>query len=120
MLSSGLPEGQFVEDRLDQRARVVVPRRAEYLGDRAGLDDAALAHDGDAVAQVGHHAQVVRDQQDTEATFALSRRSRARISACTVTSRAVVGSSAISSRGSPAMAAAIRTRWAMPPEIWCG
>ena len=40
--------------------------------------------------------------------------------AWTVTSRAVVGSSAISSAGSSAIAIAIITRCRMPPENWCG
>ena len=46
--------------------------------------------------------------------------SSSRIWACTVTSRAVVGSSAMSRSGSPAKAMAIITRWAMPPDSWCG
>jgi len=37
-----------------------------------------------------------------------------------VTSRAVVGSSAMSSAGSLARAIAIITRWHMPPESWKG
>ena len=45
----------------------------------------------------------------------LQRGQEPRICACTVTSRAVVGSSAIRSFGSQAMATAIITRWAMPP-----
>ena len=45
---------------------------------------------------------------------------RSRISAWTVTSSAVVGSSAISSSGPQAMAAAIITRWRMPPDSSCG
>ena len=44
----------------------------------------------------------------------------ARICAWTVTSSAVVGSSAISSLGSLASAIAIITRWRMPPENSCG
>jgi hypothetical protein len=40
--------------------------------------------------------------------------------ACTVTSSAVVGSSATSSRGWQATAIAIITRCRMPPESWCG
>ena len=50
------------------------------------------------------------------------RRSRtsSRICACTVTSSAVVGSSAISTLGSQASAIAMTTRWRMPPENWCG
>ncbi|MCY1379637.1 hypothetical protein D9M69_673760 [compost metagenome] len=42
--------------------------------------------------------------------------SSAMICACTVTSRAVVGSSAINRRGLDASAIAIITRWRMPPE----
>ncbi len=45
---------------------------------------------------------------------------RSRIWAWIVTSRAVVGSSAISSSGSQASAMAIITRWAMPPDRACG
>ena len=40
--------------------------------------------------------------------------------ACTVTSSAVVGSSAMSSAGLSAIAIAIIARWRMPPENWCG
>ncbi len=40
--------------------------------------------------------------------------------AWTVTSRAVVGSSAISTAGSSAIAMAIMMRCRMPPENWCG
>ena len=51
-----------------------------------------------------------------------SRRSfiSSRIWACTVTSSAVVGSSAISSFGLQESAIAIITRWRMPPDSWCG
>ena len=40
--------------------------------------------------------------------------------AWTVTSRAVVGSSAMRSSGSSAIAIAIMMRWRIPPENWCG
>ena len=40
--------------------------------------------------------------------------------ACTVTSSAVVGSSAMMSVGRPDIAMAITARWRMPPENWCG
>ena len=45
---------------------------------------------------------------------------RDRICACTVTSRAVVGSSAMMSSGWQARAMAMTTRWRMPPESWWG
>ena len=57
----------------------------------------------------------------TERPF--SRRSRSssrRMPAWTVTSSAVVGSSAISSFGRAASALAIAMRWRIPPENWCG
>ena len=47
-------------------------------------------------------------------------RMRSRICAWIVTSSAVVGSSAISRRGSQASAMAIIARWRMPPESLCG
>ena len=40
--------------------------------------------------------------------------------ACTVTSSAVVGSSAMITSGLLAIAMAITTRWRMPPENSCG
>ena len=43
-----------------------------------------------------------------------------RISACTVTSSAVVGSSATMSQGSVLSARAMETRWFIPPESWKG
>jgi hypothetical protein len=43
-----------------------------------------------------------------------------RIWACTVTSSAVVGSSATRISGSALSAIAIITRWRMPPLSWCG
>ncbi|MNT96150.1 hypothetical protein D3C72_2381690 [compost metagenome] len=46
--------------------------------------------------------------------------SKSRICACTVTSSAVVGSSAMISFGLQASAIAIIARCRMPPENWCG
>ena len=45
---------------------------------------------------------------------------RSRICACTVTSSAVVGSSAMSRSGLHDSAIAIIARCRMPPENWCG
>lgn len=53
----------------------------------------------------------------------VSRRSvsiRSRMRRCTVTSSALVGSSAMMSAGRSAMAMAISTRWRMPPDSSCG
>ena len=49
-----------------------------------------------------------------------SRASRSRICFCTVTSSAVVGSSAMSSSGLQESAIAMTTRCRMPPESSCG
>ena len=55
-----------------------------------------------------------------EPIFACRLRMRSRICAWMVTSRAVVGSSAMSNFGLQAIAIAIITRWRMPPESWWG
>ena len=49
-----------------------------------------------------------------------NRSMRSMICAWTVTSSAVVGSSAMSSAGLSARAIAIMARWRIPPENWCG
>ena len=53
-------------------------------------------------------------------TSSRTRRSESRISAWTVTSSALVGSSARSTSARSASACAIATRWACPPEslVW--
>ncbi len=51
---------------------------------------------------------------------ACSSASRSITCACTVTSSAVVGSSAMIRSGSRASAIAIMMRCRMPPENWCG
>ena len=67
------------------------------------------------------HAEVVRDQDDRRAELAPAGRCiSSMICAWTVTSSAVVGSSAISSFGLSASAIAIIARWRIPPENWCG
>ncbi|NBS27642.1 MAG: hypothetical protein EBS70_01965 [Actinobacteria bacterium] len=51
---------------------------------------------------------------------ARSARTRSSTSASTVASSPVVGSSRTRRRGLEASAIAMITRWAMPPESWCG
>ena len=87
----------------------------------AALDDAAGIHHHHPVGDLGDHAQIVGDEDDRHAgARAAGPCSSSRICAWTVTSSAVVGSSAISTAGSQASAMAIITRWRMPPESWCG
>ena len=89
--------------------------------DVAALDGAAGVHHLHPVGDAGDHAEVVGDEHDRRArTRAGCARCTSRIWACTVTSSAVVGSSAISTSGSLAIAIAIITRWRMPPENSCG
>ena len=87
-------------DRREQPLGVRVLRAREQVVDRRLLDDLPGVHHDDAVAEVGDHAEVVGDEDHRHAELACSERSRSRICACTVTSSAVVGSSAMSSRGS--------------------
>ena len=62
----------------------------------ASLDDPAGVHDHDPVGDVGDDAEIVGDEQHRRCRARSRRsRSRSRIRACTVTSSAVVGSSAI-------------------------
>ena len=63
------------------------------------LDHAAVAHDDDAVGHLGDHAHVVGDQDDGRAELALQVAQQFQHLPCTVTSSAVVGSSAISTSG---------------------
>ena len=88
--------------------------------DRALLDDLALQHHADPVGHLAHDAEIVGDEQHRHAEPAFSSASSFRICACTVTSSAVVGSSAMRRSGSLASAMAIITRWRWPPESWCG
>ena len=53
-------------------------------------------------------------------SFSRIRVTSSTICAWMVTSRAVVGSSAMSRLGLQASIMAIITRWRMPPENWCG
>ena len=85
------------------------------------LDELAAVHHGDLVGVPGDDAEVVGDEDHRHvAVLALLARCRSRICACTVTSSAVVGSSANSSVGPQARAMAIITRWRMPPDSSCG
>ena len=99
----------------DAAARRTAPRTGACSTMRPGI------HHGHLVGDLGDDAEVVRDQDHRGAGLAAAAsRISSRICAWIVTSSAVVGSSAISSRGSQASAIAIIARWRMPPESWCG
>ena len=113
------PRRVDARDRAQQRPRVGVLRRVEDVVDRPLLDHAPQVHDDHVVGHLGDDAQVVGDEHDRHAAArACSSRSRSRICACVVTSSAVVGSSAISSRGSQDSAIAIIARCRRPPLSW--
>ncbi len=95
-------------------------RSAEEGMNLGALDHFARVHHGDCVRDLRHHAEIVRDQEDAHVMLAPQPVDEREDLGWIVTSRAVVGSSAISSRGLQDMASAIITRWRMPPDIWCG
>ena len=83
----------------------------------ARLDDPPGVHHLDPLGDPGDDAEVVGDEHDRHAQLVgAARWISSRIWAWIVTSRAVVGSSAMSSLGSQARAIAIITRWRMPPR----
>lgn len=60
-----------VRQCLQQQPRIRVLRRGEELGRRRHLDDLPRVHQGHLMRHAGHHAQVVRDQQQAQAPLAL-------------------------------------------------
>ena len=62
-----------VRHRVEEALGVGVLGVHEHFFRRALLDDVALEHDGDAVSHVGHHAHVVRNQQDAGVELVLQR-----------------------------------------------
>ena len=93
-------------------------RRREDGRRRADLHHAAEVEDGDPVGEVADDAEVVRDEEVGDALLPWRSTSRFRIAAWTDTSRAEVGSSQTTTRGSPANARAMATRCFRPPESW--
>ena len=88
-------------DGREQALGVGVLGLEQHLVDRAVLDDPAGVHDHDVVGHLGDDAQVVRDEHHAPCPCcSWTDRMSSRICAWMVTSRAVVGSSAMSSLGS--------------------
>ena len=75
------------------RGRAAAPRRVPARRPRPSL------HHEDVVGELRHDRQVVADQDDRRAALGAICSSRSSTCACTVTSSAVVGSSAITRRG---------------------
>ena len=94
---------------------------AKSASRRPDLDDPAEVHHRDAVGDVPHHREVVRDEQVASGrSRPAGRASRLRICAWIETSSAETGSSQTMSRGSTASARAMPMRWRWPPENSCG
>ena len=94
-------------------------RAGEQRLGRRFLDDVPEIHHGDAVGDVAHHREVVRDEQVGDAELALQLLSRLTICAWIDTSSADTGSSHTISSGD-ASARAMPMRWRWPPENSCG
>ena len=107
-------------DRAHQAHRVGMERVVEEIVDASLLDPAAGIHHDDrsATSATTPRSWVIRICA-VPSRFCRSE-IRPRICACTVTSSAVVGSSAMMIFGSQASASAIIARCRMPPESSCG
>ena len=78
--------------------------------------DLACIHNDDSIAHLCYYAHVMGNQKNRGVLPLLISRIRSSICACTVTSSAVVGSSAIRSFGVQASAIAIMTLCRIPPD----
>src|SRR5690554_6273575 len=74
MVASGAEREVCAGDRVEQFARVGLPRVAEDLIGRGGLDDAPLRHDRDRVGDHAHDREVVRDEEIGEPELRLQLR----------------------------------------------
>ena len=83
---------------------------------RADLDQTPGVHHGDAVGEVGHDGEVVRDVDGCHLVGRVSSRTVSSTWAWVVTSRPVVGSSSTITLGRQAKAMARATRCCWPPE----
>jgi hypothetical protein len=70
---AGLERARLAEarHRAQQADRVGMPGMAQHVGGRPALDDAPGIHDGDAVGDLGDHAEIVRDEQHAHAALGL-------------------------------------------------
>ncbi len=89
---------------------------AIYLRIRPKLDNLTRVHDADTVRYLGLERKVVGDEYERKGELLLQLFNRFMIWACTMTSRAVVGSSRITISGFKKSAVAMTARCFMPPE----
>ena len=93
-------------------------RIGEHPRRLAGLDNLSVLHHDHLVSDPPHDVEIMGDEQHRHAELGLQVLEQLSICACTVTSSAVVGSSAIRRSGRLASAIAIITRCRCPPESW--
>ena len=106
--------------RGEQSFGIGVQRLIEERQRRRRLDQLAGIHDQHPITEIGDDAEIVVTSRTDIFSSACRSRKSSRTIAWMVTSRAVVGSSAINRRGEQLSAIAIIARCAMPPENWCG
>ena len=108
-------------DRLQEPPRVRVVRAVVDVATVAGLHDLAGVHHLDVVAVFGHHAEVVRDDDDGGVELLLQPVDAGRGSGPGPSRRAPWWARRRSAGpGSATSAMAIIARWRMPPENSCG
>src|SRR5437867_10151316 len=91
-------------------------RIREHVDRAPELHDLAGVHDRDSFARLRHHAEVVGNQDHGQVKLPAEPLEQVEDLRLIITSRAVTGSSAITSFGLQARAMAIITRCRMPPE----
>ena len=104
----------------EERAPVGMARRVRASRGGSDLDDAAEIHHRDAVADVPHDREIVRDEQDREAELALQVAQQVedlRLDRDVERGDRLVGTM---NSGSSASARAMPMRWRWPPENSCG
>jgi hypothetical protein len=97
-----------------------VARPVKDRGGAAALHQLAGVDHAEVVAELRYHAEIGRDEQHRQAEFLDKVAQKIEDLLLVVTSSAVVGSSAMTSAGAEASAAAITRRCRWPPENWCG
>ena len=109
-----------MRDRRQQPPRIVGPRRAEErrAGPTSTTSPCCSTMVRSHIMRTTFRSWLTKRKPSSSSRR--NRSSRSRMTACTETSSAAVGSSRISSRGRSAMARAMPTRAFWPPESWCG
>ena len=103
-------------DGRQQRARIGMTRVGEELGGGRVLDDPAAIDDIDAVGELSHHAEIMRNEQDRGSAAPdqiVHQMERARLNRDVEAAAGLVGDRR---SGSLTSASAIITRWLMPPD----